>query len=186
MGDPAQIDVSVLVPVLDEERYIRAAVADMQAQRFDGEIELIFVDGRSEDDTKAILEQLARDDPRIRVLDNPARFTPNGLNVGLRAARGRFVARMDAHTHYPPEYLAAGVERLERGGTAWVSGPQLATGTDTWSRRVALALSTRLGTGGAAFRLAMEEEIEVDTGFTGVWRCETLERYGGWDEDWPV
>ena len=93
--------MSVLTPVLDEERYIRAAVADMQAQSFDGAIELIFIDGRSQDRTRAILEELQETDPRIRILDNPARSTPQGLNVGLRAARGEYVSRMDAHTHYP-------------------------------------------------------------------------------------
>lgn len=186
MSEAERTDVSVLTPVLNEEPYIRAAVRDMQAQRFDGAFELIFIDGRSEDRTREILEELAREDPRIRILDNPARSTPNGLNVGLRAARGEFVARMDAHTHYPERYLAAGVERLRAGGADWVSGPQLATGVDPWSRRVALALSTPLGTGGARFRRLMGEEIEVDTGFTGIWRRSTLEAYGGWHEDWPV
>lgn len=186
MNAPDHVDVSVLTPVLDEERYIRAAVADMQAQRFDGAVELIFIDGRSQDRTRAILEELQEGDPRIRILDNPARSTPQGLNVGLRAARGDYVSRMDAHTHYPEDYLAAGVRRLERGDVAWVSGPQLATGVDTWSRRVALALSTTLGTGGAKFRHAGAAEFEVDTGFTGVWRRTTLEAYGGWDERWPV
>jgi glycosyltransferase involved in cell wall biosynthesis len=180
------VDVSVLTPVLDEERYIRDAVRCMQEQTFRGGLELLFIDGRSRDRTREILEELACSDARIRVLDNPARATPDGLNIGLEAARGRYVARMDAHTHYPPGYLEAGVARLERGGADWVSGPQLATGVDPWSRRVALALSTALGTGGARFRKAMEQELEVDTGFTGIWLRSTLERYGGWDERWPV
>ena len=156
----------------------------MQAQRFDGEVEFLFVDGRSEDRTVEILEKLAAEDPRIRILDNPARITPVGLNVGLRAARGEVIARMDAHTHYPPDYLARGVERLRRGGADHVSGPQLPHGVGKWSRRVALALSTRLGTGGAAFRWESEDEIEVDSGFTGLWLRSTLERQGGWDEGW--
>ena len=68
----------------------------------------------------------------------------------------------------------------------WVSGPQLAVGTDKWSARVALALSSPLGAGGAKFRRRTDDEIEVDSGFTGVWRRDCLERYGGWDEGWPV
>jgi succinoglycan biosynthesis protein ExoA len=180
----AGVDVSVLVPVLDEERHIREAADTMRAQRFDGEVEFLFIDGGSSDRTRAILEQLAREDPRVRVLDNPRRITPVALNVGLDAARGEVVARMDAHTHYPPDYLARGVERLRRGGADHVSGPQLPRGDGTWSRRVALALSTRLGTGGADFRHVSDGEIEVDSGFTGLWLRSTLERYGGWDEGW--
>ncbi len=180
-----EVDVSVLVPVLNEEKHVRATVATMQTQRFDGELEFIFVDGASEDATRSILEELSRADPRVRVLDNPARRTPQALNIGLAAARGRFVARMDAHTRYPPDYLERGVERLVRGDVAHVSGPQLPRGDGTWSRRVALALGSRLGTGGAAFRHASAEEIEVASGFTGVWLRSTLEAHGGWDEGWP-
>jgi glycosyltransferase involved in cell wall biosynthesis len=178
------VDVSVLTPVLNEEAHIEAAARAMLAQRFDGEIEFLFVDGRSEDATVEKLRALAQDDARIRILDNPARSTPIALNIGLRAARGEFIARMDAHTHYPPDYIAHGVQRLRRGGAEHVSGPQLARGEGTWSRRVTLALGSRLGTGEAAFRHASEDEIEVDSGFTGMWRRSTLEEQGGWDEEW--
>ena len=60
-----------------------------------------------------------------------------------------------------------------------------AWGRPRWSRRVALALQTRLGIGGAAFRNA-ERETEVDAGYTGIWRRDTLLRHGGWDQRWPI
>jgi succinoglycan biosynthesis protein ExoA len=182
--EPEAVDVSVLIPVRNEEAVLRDVAEAMRAQRFAGGIEFLFVDGRSDDGSRDILEQLAAEDRRVRVLENPARRTPQALNIALRAARGRFVVRMDAHTHYPPDYIARGVERLERGDVAWVSGPQIAVGEGRWSRRVALALSSRLGTGGASFRHGAEEEFEVDSGFTGAWRREMLERHGGWDEQW--
>lgn len=187
-GEASQgaVEISVLIPVLNEEPYIRDAVARMRAQDFEGGFELIFLDGGSADRTKEILEDLAAQDSRIRVLDNPERRTPNALNKGLEHARGSLIARMDAHAYYPPGYLSAGARRLEVGDAQWVSGPQLAAGVDKWSRRVALALSSPLGVGGAAFRRRSEEETEVDSGFTGMWRRESLERYGGWDVRWPV
>ena len=94
------VDVSVLTPVLNEEEHIREAAAKMLSQRFDGEIEFIFIDGASEDRTVAILRELARSDPRVHILDNPRRSTPSSLNIGLAEARGAFIARMDAHTFY--------------------------------------------------------------------------------------
>jgi glycosyltransferase involved in cell wall biosynthesis len=191
------IDVSVLVPVLDEERHIRQTVAAMQEQEFDGSLEFLFADGGSADGSKAILLALARLDPRIRVFDNPRRIIPSGLNVCLRHARGTYVARMDAHTYYPPSYLADGVARLARGDTSWVSGPQIPTPKGRTSRAVALALGSWLGQGGSR-RWKSEydaldtsagpapPEIELDTGvFTGVWRRDTILRFGGWDERWP-
>jgi succinoglycan biosynthesis protein ExoA len=180
------VDVSVLVPVLNEEAHIRDTAAAMLDQRFEGEIEFLFVEGRSSDRTRAVLEELAGHDPRVQVLDNPARRTPNALNIGLRAARGEFVARMDAHTYYPPEYVAKGVERLRHGDVAWVSGPQVADGNGRWSRRVTLALGSRLGVGGSS-KWLVERETELDSGvFAGVWRRSTLEGFGGWDEGWPA
>jgi succinoglycan biosynthesis protein ExoA len=178
------VDVSVLIPVRDEAAVIRDVARAMLAQQFDGSIEFLFVDGRSTDGTPAILRELAANDPRVRVLDNPAKRTPQALNIALRAARGRVIARMDAHALYPADYVARGVERLRVGGVDGVSGPQIAVGRGRWSRLVALALSTRLGTGEAHFRHAADEEFEIDSGFTGLWVRETLERHGGWEEEW--
>jgi succinoglycan biosynthesis protein ExoA len=178
------VDVSVLIPVRDEATVIGDVARAMLAQQFDGSIEFLFVDGRSQDGTLAILRELAAADPRVRVLDNPGRRTPHALNVALRAARGGVIARMDAHTRYPPDYIARGVERLQRGDVDSVSGPAIAAGDGRWSRRVALALAMRLGTGGADWRHAAAGEFEVESGFAGLWRRETLERHGGWDEEW--
>lgn len=179
-------DLSVVVPVFNEERHIEATLASVGAQRFDGEAEFVFADGRSTDATREILERHAARDPRIRIVDNPKRQTAAALNVALRASRAPLVARMDAHTIYPPDYLALGVARLTRGDADWITGPALPHGVDPGSRRVAAALMTRLGTGGAGFRHASESERESITGFCGVMRRDFLEALGGWDEDWPV
>jgi succinoglycan biosynthesis protein ExoA len=186
-----KVDVSVLVPVLNEAAHIRETASAMRAQRFDGRLELLFMDGGSDDGTRAILDEIAAADARVRVLDNPARRTADGLNVGLANARGEFVARMDAHAIYPPNYLALGVERLRRGDVDWVAGPAVPRGSGTWSRRVALALNSGLATvGSRKWRTTTEGrggEVELDTGvWAGVWRHSTLEKLGGWDAGWPV
>lgn len=180
-----EVGVSVLTPTLNEEAHIVDTVRCLQAQRLDRPVEFLFVDGRSDDGTRSVLERLSADDPRIRILDNPRRGIPFALNIGLEEARGEFVARMDAHTLYPPDYLARGLERLRGGDVEWVSGPQLPHGEGGWSHRIALALGTRLGIGGATFRTA-RRETDVDAGYTGIWRRETLLRHGGWDERWPI
>ena len=187
----ASVDVSVLVPVRNESAHIESSVAAMCAQRFSGTVEFLFADGGSEDDTRETLERLAIHDQRIVVLDNPRRITPSGLNVCLRHARGQYVARMDAHTYYPPDYLARGVARLRQGGTEWVSGPAVPLPVGRVSRAVALALQTWIGQGGSRkWRAATDAEAperELDTGvFGGVWLRSTVLRFGGWDERWPA
>ncbi len=188
--DPVPVDVSVLIPVLNEGEHLEATVAAMREQRFPGTLEFIFADGRSTDDTRDQLERLGREDRRIRVIDNPLQGTASGLNACLREARGEFVARMDGHTVYPPGYLIAGVQRLREGGADWVAGPQVPVGEGPVSRAVSAALGTRLGQG-ASRKWGSDgdgagEEYELDTGvFAGVWRRDTVLAHGGWDEGWP-
>lgn len=180
--DPAHAKVSVLVPVRNEEPHLHALIESLRAQQLDESVEFLVLEGGSTDSTRSILERAMAQEPRIRMIDTPGRNTPGALNMGLRAARGEFIARMDAHSRYPPSYLAEGLARLRRGDVACVTGPLIATGVDRWSRRIALALGTWLGTGEAAFRRRVDSEVEVDSGFTGVWRRDTLEALGGWDE----
>jgi len=97
---------------------------------------------------------------------------------------------MDAHTEYPEDYVAIGVERLGGGDTRWVSGPQVPTGDNAVSRAVSLALGSALGRGGSrkwgVAGAPGQDEYELDSGvFAGVWERATLLEYGGWDERWP-
>lgn len=180
--------VSVLVPVLDEARHLAAATAAMAAQRFNGELEFLIVDGGSTDGTRAMLDELAQTDPRFHVLENTAGTIPVALNLALAEARGEFVARMDAHAVFPPDYVALGVERLGRGDVEWVAGPAVPVGEGRWSRRVAHALTLPLGQGGSRkWRRDAVAEYDLDTGvFAGVWRRSTLESLGGWDDTFTV
>ena len=180
------VDVSVLIPTYNEMRFIADCADRMRRQTLVGTVEFLFIDGRSTDGTREFLDELARRDDRVRVFDNPARRTPNALNIGLEAARGEFVARMDAHTFYPADYLAAGVRRMRQGGVDWVSGPALPMGVGRFSERVALGMDSPIGIGGATFRRARESEFETDTGFTGMLRRDRLQALGGWNEGWPI
>jgi succinoglycan biosynthesis protein ExoA len=187
------VDVSVLTPVRNEADVIRETVAGITGQRFDGTVEYLLIEGRSDDATRAILDELAADDPRVRVLDNPRGDLAAALAVGLPAARGEFVAKMDAHTYFEPTYLQAGVDRLRRGDVHWVSGPPIPHGIDRGSRRVAIALESWLGVGGSVKWPRSFDggdavtELELDTGvFSGVWRRSVLEGLGGWDPAWPA
>ena len=190
-GGEGGVAVSVLVPVRNEADGILAAVAEMLAQQVEGSMEILLADGNSTDGTPELLDALAAQDDRVRVLNNPLSATPSGLNLCLRHARGKFVARMDAHTIYPSNYLQAGITRLERGGTDWVSGPTVPDARGRVSQAVSLALDGWLGRGNSR-KWAKEpaadgaqEEFELDTGvFSGVWRRDKLLELGGWDERW--
>ncbi len=176
-------DVTVLVPVRNESKHIRAAVESMRAQRFDGQVEFLLLEGGSTDSTSEHLERSVAEDPRFRIISRPGTNVPERLNLGLREARGELIARMDAHAVFPPDYLQVGARRLARGDIASASGPQIAQGGGVWSDRVALALKSPLGRGGAAFRRLSCAEIAVDSGYCGIWKRTLLLGHGGWSEE---
>src|SRR6478672_3153924 len=77
--------VSVVIPCLNEERFIGAALNNL-ADQFDAQrYEIIVVDGLSDDRTRQVIAefQQRRSDLSIRLIDNPARAIPNALNLGI-------------------------------------------------------------------------------------------------------
>src|SRR5690349_17734869 len=73
--------VSVVMPVLNEERHLTDAVRRILSQDYPGEMELVLALGPSRDHTDEIAQKMAADDPRIVVVANPTGRTPQGLNI---------------------------------------------------------------------------------------------------------
>src|SRR5690242_2068393 len=98
--------VSIVMPAFNEEHYIEACIASVQAQDYPREqIEILVADGRSTDRTREILDRLAAADPRIRVIDNPERLQAAGLGKLVKAAHGEVIVRMDVHCEYASDYV---------------------------------------------------------------------------------
>ena len=119
--------VTIAMPAYNEEKYIEACIASVQAQDYPAElIEILVADGRSTDRTRDILAELAEDDPRIKVIDNPERLQAAGLGVMVKEAMGDVIVRMDVHCEYAPDYVRKCVETLERTRADNVGGAQRA------------------------------------------------------------
>lgn len=174
--------LSVIVPCRNERGAIDAFLAAVRAQvPVPGGFEVIIADGSSDDGTRARLDDLARQDARFLVIDNPARTVSAGLNLAIRRARGEVIARLDVHSEYAPDYLLRCVEELGRTGAANVGGPARTRAAGYFQRANAAAYGSAFAVGGARFH---DESFEgnVDTVPYGCWRRETLERLGGFDE----
>src|ERR1043165_9790575 len=95
--------VTSAMPAYNEEKFIEACIASVQAQDYPAElIEIVVADGRSTDKTRDILERLSTDDPRIRVIDNPQRLQAAALGLIVKQATGDVIVRMDVHCEYAP------------------------------------------------------------------------------------
>src|SRR6185436_14365739 len=121
--------ISVMIPMRNEARHIGACLESILGQDYPPErMEVLVVDGRSDDESRDVVEAIGRRDARVRLLDNPGRIVPGALNIAIRAARGDVIARVDAHTSFAPDYLREGVAALERSGADNVGGPMVARG----------------------------------------------------------
>jgi succinoglycan biosynthesis protein ExoA len=172
--------ISVVVPARDAAATLRVSVASALAQQWCRPLEVIVAAGPSSDATVDIATEIASEDARVRVVENPSGATGAALNAAVRASNGDVIARLDAHAVLPPGYLARAVEVLEQTGAANVGGRQDPVGTTPFEQAVAAAMRSRLGTGGAAFRRSLTPG-PVDTVYLGVFRRDALEAVGGFD-----
>lgn len=180
--------VSVVVPCFNEERYIVEVLENLARQRAAGGFEIVVVDGMSTDGTREAVRRFAEANPaaRVRLVDNPARNIPSALNRGIEAARGRVIARMDAHAVPSENYLRDCLERLGREGVAVVGMPcRIRPGAATSVALAnAAAVSHPFGIGDAKYRTAggTAPSRLVDTVPFGVFTKELWRSLGGYDE----
>jgi succinoglycan biosynthesis protein ExoA len=171
--------VSVVIPMRNEAAHIGPCIDSVLAQDYPAErLEVIVVDGDSDDDSATVLQAYG---DRVRVLRNPLRIVPSAMNIGIRAAQGDIIARVDAHTVLATDYIRLGVEMLERTGAENVGGPMHAVGGGRVGSAIALAMASRFGIG-AYFHFATEDR-EVDTVYMGMYPRAVFERIGLFDEE---
>lgn len=178
LAEPSQRppSVSVLIPARDSEAIIGAALDSVLAQEYAGAIEVVVADGS---DRPEMANLIRRSYPDVRLVPNPGKRAPSGLNAALRVATGEIVIRCDARSRLPAGYVSRAVETLLRTGAAAVGACQEPIGTTFFERAVALAMSTPLGAGTARYRRGGPEG-PVDTFYLGTFRRETLNEVGGY------
>lgn len=143
--------VSVIMPVLNEERHLRDSVRHILEQDYAGEMEVVVALGPSTDRTDEIAAALVREDPRVHTVPNPTGRTPAALNAAIKASRHPIVVRVDGHGMLSPDYIATAVRLLEETGAQNVGGIMHAEGENAWEDAVAAAMTSKVGVGNAAF-----------------------------------
>ena len=189
-GSPKR-EISVILPILNEAKYLEEAVNAIFDQDFDGLTEIILAVGPSRDSTMNIAKSIALRDPRVVVVENPTGRTAVGLNIAVNAARYGVTVRIDGHTKVPTNYLSQVFEILVTTGAVNVGGIMAAEGRNLFENSVARAMRSPLGVGTARFHTGGGAG-EVDTVYLGAFRKEALLAVGGYDEkftraqDWEL
>lgn len=178
--------VSVVIPTRNEEADITRCLDAVLDQDWPHErLEILLVDGTSSDRTtqRAKLTLKESDLDRWEVLSNAVGSTPSNLNLGLQAARGTYVVRVDARARIPRDYVRRCVELLtNRPDIVVVGGRQRAVPPmdGAYGEGIARALNNPYTMGLSRYRRGVKSG-QTDTVYLGSFRTDQLRSVGGWD-----
>ena len=175
--------VTIIMPALNEERYIAAAIASIIPRSHELQYEVLVVDGGSTDRTRAIVDELAARDARIRMVHNEKRLQAAAVNLGARLAdaRSHCFVRADCHVTYPEGFVERCMLTLRQQQVASVVVPMRTEGSACLQRAIAAAQNSRLGNGGSLHRSAGRSGL-VQHGHHAAFDRRTFLALGGYDE----
>lgn len=171
----------MVIPARNDAAALADAVRSVFAQEPDVVSEVVIAVAPSNDATAEVAAELAND-PRVRVVDNPAGRTGNGLNAAASACDGDVLVRVDAHSILPPTYVADALETMSETGAGNVGAIQSPVGRTRVQRGIATAMRSRLGSGAVAYR-GTDRRQRVDTAFLGVFARAAFDEVGGYDPE---
>jgi len=181
-----QTEVSVIIPCRNEEKYISHCLDSILANDYPKErLEILVVDGISQDNTRTIVKNYARKNNFIKLVDNPRGMKPCAFNLGIRKAVGEIVMIIGAHASIEKDYLSQCVRYLNEYQADNVGGIMVTVprNNSLLAKAIAIALSSPFGVGNARFRIGSKKPIWVDTVFGGCFRKELFEKLGMFDEN---
>jgi succinoglycan biosynthesis protein ExoA len=172
--------VTVVIPTRNEEDTISQCFDSVLTQNHQN-LQIIVVDGNSGDATRAIVDRYRRRDPRVEFIDNTEGTIPRALDLGLKAARGQWLIRVDAHSTVPKDYVERALQLLRSGRWGGVGGRKDAVGTTPAGKAIATVLGSPLGVGGSVYHHGTRPQT-VDHIPFGAYPTALASEIGGWDE----
>ena len=179
------IITSIIIPCRNEEKFISRCLDSLIMNDYPkNELEILVMDGVSEDDTRKIVERYQEQYPYIKLFKNPKKTTPHALNIGVKQAEGEIIMKIDAHSSYERDYISKCVKYLKEYNADNVGGVlQIVPSQNTLlGKAIALCLSHRFGAGDSYLKTGTKESREVDSVAFGCWKKEVFEKVGLFDE----
>jgi len=183
--------VSVILPILNEERDLSNCISAILQQDYPSDIEVILALGPSKDKTTQIAEKLSALNSRIKLVSNPTGQTAVGLNLAIKMSSNEIICRIDGHSEISKDYVKTAVEILQNKNAVNVGGLMHADSDSGLQRVVAQAMRSKLGVGPSKFHTGGSAG-ESDTVYLGTYKKSAVLAAGGFDEryiraqDWEL
>lgn len=177
-------DISVIIPCRNEEKYIKGAITSILNQTYSqGKLEVIVVDGMSNDNTLEIIQSIQSKDERVKLVVNPAQTTPQAMNLGLKNSTYNLIIRIDAHAEALPMFIEKNVQTLfEDDKIGCAGGKIINVYENKTAELIGLAMSSKFGVGNAVFRVGGEKS-QVDTLAFGIYKKSVFDEIGIFNEN---
>jgi succinoglycan biosynthesis protein ExoA len=172
----------IVIPCLNEAAALPGLLRQQLAET--SGMRIVVADGGSSDGSREIVAEFARENPRVALLDNPARIQSAGINLAVRAASAAecWLIRLDAHCTYPENYVGNLIAVAAEQQATSVVVPMVSRGENCFQVAAATAQNSRLGTGGSPHRHVGRGAF-VDHGHHALIDLEVFRRVGGYRED---
>jgi len=177
--------ISIIIPTLNEERYIQNCLDSILDSDYDrNRMEILVVDGMSSDKTREIVQSYIQKYNFIKLIDNAKKIVPIAMNIGIKQALGEYIIRLDAHASYPKDYFSKLIKwhkKLDADNVGAVIKTKVKNNTPK-ANSIAKVLSCKFGVGNSDFRVGVDEPKEVDTVPFGCYKKGVFKKYGYYDE----
>jgi succinoglycan biosynthesis protein ExoA len=175
----------IVIPCLNEEAHLPALLTRLVAGVADRPARIVVVDGGSTDRSAEIVRAFAESEPRVSLLHNAKRVQSAAVNMAVRlhAADAEIFVRVDAHAHYPPDFIANLIAAYEETQAESVTVAMRARAHERtcFQAATASAQNSVLGNGGSAHRQAGKRQW-VDHGHHALFKVASFLAVGGYDE----
>jgi len=181
--------VSVIIPCRNEEKYIRRCLDSIIVNDYPKDkVEILVVNGMSEDGTREVLEGYKEKYSFLKILNNPKKITPVAFNIGIKNSRGQIIMIMGSHSTYKKDDISKCVKymrdyKADNVGGVMVTVPRNNTFI---GKAIVVASSHRFGVDNSYFRIGSKEPRWVDTVSFGCYGKEVFEKIGLYNEELTI